>query len=265
MNIQKHYIKATSQLESLQNSHASVVISPHPDDDVIGMGGVMALKPQNENFVTVCMTNGAGSLRCCGTREEIINERKREAIKAIEITQNAGAFFLGAESRELKDENSVRNLKKLLIEIFSYIRPNTIYMTAPFEKHTTHILSSSIVTKVLQEIQYSHIDLYGYPVWGPIYGPDHYLKVFDITNVIDIKENAILAHKGEVSYKDYHRGVRARNFYHAIFHEAHNKAQAKYLELFLDMSELLKNPQLTLKTFAKTINIYYINSIYKKD
>ncbi len=39
-----------------------MIISPHPDDDVIGMGGSMELLPNKQNVKIVYMTNGDGGL-----------------------------------------------------------------------------------------------------------------------------------------------------------------------------------------------------------
>lgn len=39
-----------------------LIISPHPDDDVIGMGGTMEMMPNKSNVKILYMTNGDGGI-----------------------------------------------------------------------------------------------------------------------------------------------------------------------------------------------------------
>jgi glucosamine-6-phosphate deaminase len=39
-----------------------LIISPHPDDDVIGMGGTLELMPNKQNVRILYMTNGDGGI-----------------------------------------------------------------------------------------------------------------------------------------------------------------------------------------------------------
>ncbi len=58
-----------------------MIISPHPDDDVIGMGGTMEILPNKQNVKVVYMTNGDGGL----LNGEIKGIRIKEALSAIAI------------------------------------------------------------------------------------------------------------------------------------------------------------------------------------
>ena len=66
-----------------KSSDRILITSPHPDDDVIGMGGLMDLIPYKKNVKILYMTNGQGGIR------EIDNlgpmTRIKEAISSVKI------------------------------------------------------------------------------------------------------------------------------------------------------------------------------------
>ena len=58
-----------------------MIVSPHPDDDVIGMGGTMEILQNKENVKIIYMTNGDGGLK--DTEKNGI--RIKEALSSIAI------------------------------------------------------------------------------------------------------------------------------------------------------------------------------------
>ena len=261
MDIERFYTCVTPEhdFSALQNSRATVVISPHPDDDVIGMGGTMAIQASRGKVVTIFMTDGSGSLRDC-PKEEIPQARKKEALNALKIVKAEGAFFLGVQSDYLAERKAeYERMKASLSAIFRWISPQGIYVTSPFEIHPTHIRCTRCVVEVLQEMEWgtSGVRLYGYPVWGPLFGPKKNIVRQDITSFASIKKDSILAHAGEVGYKPYHEGVLARNRYQAVFENPHETTDIRFLELFLDMSGLLDRPYLSLEEYAHREMIAY--------
>ncbi len=247
------YISLSTKCSSI-HAPSVIVISPHPDDDVIGMGGKMALMAKSHKVITLYMTDGCGSLRK-DAKDQISSKRKQEALSALSIVGADGAFFLEARSSWLKQKGEeYQRLLLVIQEILQSIQPKEIYMTAPWEIHPTHLASSQIVLDALP--QKEKISLYAYPVWGPILGKK--LCYVDITEVIETKQKAIQAHYGEVSYKPYHEGVLARNFYQAVFEDPHSVSKAKYREVFLDMSDIKTD----LKQYAVKEAKEYVDTIF---
>lgn len=240
----------TVLLQKKTDTPICLVFSPHPDDDVIGMGGTMAKIAKQRPVWTVYATHGAGSLRK-ESPEAIIHSREAEALEALKHIGGSGAFFMRSASNELQNkEEFANNLRQILLEY----PIDSIYMTSPFERHATHLHTSEWALKVISEIPQEikkDWKIFGYSVWGSIISSQDHLMIEDITDTITIKEQAILCHRGEVSYKPYHKGVLARNYYEAIYEDAHSVAQASYIEIFLKMDEFLSNENLTLATFGK--------------
>ncbi len=270
MSIEKNFVPITgnSSIQKIHHSQANVVISPHPDDDVIGMGGQMALLAQKEPVCTIYMTDGAGSLRV-DAQEKIPTLRKQEACTALQIIRAECAFFLNAKSSWLKPiQMEYPSIQQLLGQILIHIQPKAIYMTAPFEIHPTHLRSTQLVLQALYEnkAQLSpNLMLWGYAVWGPMLAPVHQLVHIPLDSVLEQKKRAILAHAGEVAYKPYHQGAIARNQHDAIFQNPHATTECNSLETFLNMASLYQSPQPpNLCAFAEQQAKAYIQEIFEK-
>ncbi len=73
--------------EDLPSKQKAIVFSPHPDDDVISMGGMLDALVQNENDVTVSyMTNGSVAVFDSDVR------------RYVRFMQMAGELFIGKEA-----------------------------------------------------------------------------------------------------------------------------------------------------------------------
>jgi len=96
------------------NKHI-LIIAPHPDDDVIGMGGTIAVKAkEGYKFTIVYITNGGGSSRSAEykdiSKQELIELRKKEAeqsiIPLVKDPKDVTQVFFGFESSTLLKSQS---------------------------------------------------------------------------------------------------------------------------------------------------------------
>ena len=102
-----------------QNSHKTLheknllVLSPHPDDDIIGCGGTLRRYHEEGAAITVVyMTDGR---KGGGTydEEELVLVRKEEAAKAASIIGVDKLIFLDNKDAELSaNKHSVRELSR---------------------------------------------------------------------------------------------------------------------------------------------------------
>ena len=69
-----------------------LVVAPHPDDDVIGVGGTMAVLAQSGlNVFSLYVTDGSSAIH---KNEDIPVVRRREAIAALKTVKARGGIFL---------------------------------------------------------------------------------------------------------------------------------------------------------------------------
>jgi hypothetical protein len=92
--------------------------------------------------------------------------------------------------------------------------------------------------------------LLGYSLWGSFWGGKKRV-VRDITPFIKKKLGAVIAHVSQIDYKNYQQGILGRNNFEAIFWEGHELPQAAFVEIFLDMTELLEKRDLTMEAFMR--------------
>jgi LmbE family N-acetylglucosaminyl deacetylase len=225
-----------------KSASAAVVISPHPDDDVIGMGGSMRLlADKGVNVFSVYITDGSSKI----FKDRKISEvRQKEAIDALGVVRAKGGIFLKHKSGKLPFSKIVKEI----IEVLDFFRPETLYVTSPFERHPTHLKVTEMTIKALRQIKNYCPAFWGYNVWSGNWRGEE-INAFDIKKVINIKKKAICMHKSQQKYKDYASGMIGRNRYEGVFLNTHAKKSFEYAETFVNMKDLARSRSLTLKGF----------------
>lgn len=211
-----------------------LIIAPHPDDDVIGVGGtIFKLYNEKHKIDIIYVTSGTGSKKLGPYKDmsnkEFANLRKTEAINSIKklcgTKHKIKQKFLKFESNYLKNDrqNLVAELKKI-------INHNIIYIPYLNDLHSTH----NVVSKAtLEAIKAKNINttIFEYEVWTPI--PINAKTIVeDISSCIKIKQNAIKEHKSQLLILDFDEGILGKNRYNAVFSRINNKTKAKYAEIF---------------------------------
>ncbi len=149
----------------------TVIVAPHPDDEVFGCGGLMQrLTAQGHEVHIVFMTGGEGSHRnCCELPEDQIKEARRKL--ACQINPMLGVevshlHFLNYPDGGIKKESGETMHLKELMEL---LNPSTIFVPHWGEGWPDHIQTSSI----LKEIISNDVKIYEYCVWMWYYSVWH--------------------------------------------------------------------------------------------
>ena len=229
-----------------------LVISPHPDDDVLGAGGTMALASEGGRGVfAVYVTDGGGSPQKepRTTPEAMAARREREALASLRAIGAAGGFFLRHQSRDL-GEGASGEVREELTQILQLLKPAEVYLPAPYERHRTHQLCTGLTLDALRSAGDWPLRAYGYSLWGSFWGGKARIAR-DIGPVIRKKVEAVTAHASQIEYRNYHQGILGKNNYEAVFMESHEIQKVSFVEIFLDMTEFLFRKDLSLKTFMR--------------
>jgi N-acetylglucosamine malate deacetylase 1 len=203
-----------------------LVIAPHPDDDVIGMGGTMRLlADEGKKVFTVYVTHGGSA-----------SVRRSEALAALKIVRATGAFFLSHSSSRLSSGTASKAARQLR-RIINLLNPIEIYMPSPFERHPTHRRVTRITLQALKNLTGSPPRAWGYSVWGAVYGLPG-TRVVDISQAVRMKTKAIRQHVSQTACKPYDSGILGRNAYEGVFAQTHAKSHMGWAETFIDMAML---------------------------
>lgn len=217
-----------------------LIISPHPDDMEIGMGGTAAkLIESGVRVISLVVTDGRRSTSVYGLGEdEMARLREDEVREAVGILGVRYLILLGLG--DMKSDENVRSFKSGLVEAIGKFSPEEIYMPHPeIDKHPTHMAVSAIALETIKGIPSGEMPvkprIWSYEVWTPFPAYD---RIEDISLQMHVKSAAIEAHRSQVEYKDYTDGMKGLNRYRAVFDETAGLTVMQYAEVFIDLGKV---------------------------
>jgi len=215
-----------------------LIISPHPDDMEIGMGGTAAkLIDCGIDVVSLVVTDGRRSTSVYGhSEDEVARLRESEVREAVGILGVEYLILLGLGDL-MSGENRNRFQSELIVALKRF-KPEEIYMPHPeIDKHPTHRAVSSIALETIKGMTADEIPvrpgIWCYEVWTPFPAYD---RIEDISLQMHLKTAAIDAHKSQIDYKDYTDGMRGLNRYRAVFNETAGITLMEYAEVFIGLA-----------------------------
>lgn len=143
---------------------SALVFAPHPDDEVLGCGGVIALKAQAGARVrVVVMTDGRASHRTLIAEDELVRMRRGEAEEAArQLGPGADYVFLGFEDQRLSHDGHAACDE--VVDIIDHFKPDEIYLPHRREGISDHVETNRIVRRAVDRVS-RPVVLLEYPVW----------------------------------------------------------------------------------------------------
>jgi N-acetylglucosamine malate deacetylase 1 len=182
----------------------ALVVAPHPDDEVIAVGGNLALHQHLGNDVLTLFV----------TLDTPIRKGEAERV----------ARLLGFDHRFLGfPDGSVSlhepRLTRTIADAIRSFRPDVIYCPFPGDHHRDHQSTSACTAGAVAETGYRG-EVWCYELWSCLW-PNIGI---DISSVVDIKREAISCYASQVAHVDYVEGALGLNRYRGL------KLGVSYLE-----------------------------------
>jgi len=219
-----------------------IIISAHPDDMEIGMGGMAAkLVGSGAAMTSVVITNGGRSSNPFALTEQRMAElRREEALRAATVLGVQDVVF--CDEPDAADEVNVTAVKRRLVEILVRLQPTEVYtLDEELDRHPAHRLAGKLAREsVLEAGIVLSGGLWAYEIWGPFATWDR-LEYIDC--YVAKKMAAIAEHHSQVATIPYGEGVLGLNRWRAVFADPKASAPAgQYAEAFrrIAISPLLK-------------------------
>ena len=210
-----------------------LLISAHPDDMEIGMGGTAAkLAQAGHSLMSVVITDGRRSPDPDSIGEEAMARlRKAEGQRACSVLGIGETNFLGFES--LANENAFQDAVGKLVEIIERFQPDEVYTLHPeLDRHASHRAAGK-VTVDARSRSGANAEVWAYEVWGLF---PHWDRLEDITGQVDIKIAGIKEHRSQIAAIQYDEGVAGLNRWRGVFADPHQqRSPAKYAEVFIKL------------------------------
>ena len=235
MVIDKRELSRNTKAMAVRNV---IIISPHPDDLEIGMGGTAAkLIESGVKVISFVVTDGRRSTSVYGLgEEEMAKLRESEVREAVGIIGLDYLIQLGLS--DMKSDDNIANYKSALTEALQRFKPEEIYMPHPeIDKHPTHQAVSTAALETIKAMDAGEMTvkprIWCYEVWTPF---PSYDRIEDISLQMHVKTAAIDAHRSQIEYKDYTDGIRGLNRYRAVFNQTSGFSVVQYAEVFIELT-----------------------------
>ena len=143
---------------------SALVFAPHPDDEVLGCGGVIALKARAGTRVqVVIMTDGRASHSTFIPADELARIRRAEAREAAsQLGLDGGYIHLDFEDQRLTQHREAACDRT--VRIIDQFKPDEIYLPHRRDGIVDHIETHRIVRQAVERVG-RPVRLLEYPVW----------------------------------------------------------------------------------------------------
>ncbi len=209
---------------SIKENEKALCLAPHADDESIGMGGLLALYP--DNFKVILLTDGRKGIKNLPC-DEIIKTRENEFKSAMETAKIQNYEFLNCKDRELLFQEE--QFKNIDMSDYDYI-----FIPSLIDQHPDHKAVAINLNKALKAGKHKeNLKICLYEVWSALSLVNGFV---DITNVIETKKEMIASYPSQTSQKRYEYHALGLNQYRGMLK---NK---DYVEAFciLDVKDFCK-------------------------
>jgi LmbE family N-acetylglucosaminyl deacetylase len=188
-----------------------LVLAPHPDDEVLSCGGVVALHARRGDEVRiVVVTDGAaGDPEGRYPVDSYVELRRSESRAAAAILGTPVPEFWDFPDQGLAQAPGVTERLGALLEEY---RPDIVYRPPEVEMHPDHHALATAFAAAAGAVEVAFAD-YAFDSWVAI-RPTH---VIDITTVWEQKRAAAEQFKSQLAYNDYARAIAGLNAFRSIF------------------------------------------------
>jgi len=185
-----------------------LVISPHPDDEVLGCGGTMARHSINKDEVYLCIvTKGYEP----DWSKSFMEEMKKQIKQSSKILGIKETHFLGYPTVKL-DTIPQKDLNKSIFKIIEKIRPDVLYIPHKGDLNKDHRIifeSSLVASRPLKHIvrRILSYEVLSETEWGQPIEPFIPNVYVNISKTFDKKIEAVNAYKSELKKYPHPRSI----------------------------------------------------------
>jgi N-acetylglucosamine malate deacetylase 1 len=189
-----------------------LVIAPHPDDEAIGCGGVIAQNADaGDRVVVLFLTSGE-----CGipgmAQDAAARLREQEAAAAAKVLGVADVEFLRIPDGHVEEFGAPA--AEALADVLCAESPDIIRVPHPHDGHADHHAAWPVLQHAIRIADIGTPEFLAYEIWTPMAAPDY---AEDITPVMDRKLEAIRCYQSQLGQLSYDHGIAGLNAYRGAF------------------------------------------------
>lgn len=198
-----------------------LILAPHPDDEAIGMGGVLSQHITAGSRISVLyLTDGRGH------DSHNLTARRREEAKLLGLKYGIHQIFWDIEDGSLRnDAPTVSEMERVLIEA----APARVYLPSFFERQYDHFATNGVLLDALKSVKVDRCEVFGYEVWDNIPFPNY---VVNITSNFEMKKEILSHYTIALNETDFIELARHRNALHHSLYVENRRGREGYAEGF---------------------------------
>ena len=159
--------RSSEDCQDLGGNAPAIVFAPHPDDEVLGCGGTIALKAMaGADVQVVIMTDGRTSHARFIDAPSLVHMRQLEAIEAgRQLGLEPSAYtFLAIEDQCLNQHS--QEAVELVLEVLRRFKPQQVFVPHRHDRLADHVATFKIVASALgRQKDARRVTVLEYPVW----------------------------------------------------------------------------------------------------
>lgn len=228
-----------------------LVIAPHPDDEVIGIGGAISMHVESQSKVTVLyMTDGRHAHFKLGVMaQETIKLRRQDAESIAQKYHFDPIFWNVEDSRLTNDVETISEMVKVLKDT----QPTIIYLPSFFDYQFDHFSANQVLLEALKQTSPSEVTICGYEVWNNIPYPNYLLDISEhFEKKLEMLSNYAISLK-DIDYGPLCEARNRLNYYLYIKLKMHGYAEAFYRLDFATYQELYHDYAAALKQYGSML------------
>ena len=237
-----------------------LAIGAHQDDlEFMAYEGIAACYQKSDLWFTgITVTDGRGSSRV-GPYSNISDDkmreiRREEQRRAAEVGDYAAQFQLDYQSSAVKGPDRDK-VTEDIAAILQQMRPDTVYLHQPADKHDTHIavLTASIAALRQTADHHRPQKVVGCEMWRSLDWLDDSAKVLlDCSLHPELFEQLTAVYDSQISGgKRYDHAIVGRQRANATFFDSHSPDQSELLTWGIDLTPLVQDFSLSLSDFIQ--------------
>lgn len=206
---------------SLVRADRVLVLAPHPDDDILGCGGLLSmLAGSGAKIKVIYFSDGSRGTANNKVDKNLVFEREEEAREAGKIIGIGEEKFLRLPDRRIKVNVALSAQIRREIEFDRY---DLILAPSIEDPHPDHHAVGEALALALRNYD-DHINIWLYEVWGS----SRYNRIVLIDDFVEDKIEALKCHKSQMKVKKYDEAMISLNHFRALFAGVGKYAEAYY-------------------------------------
>ena len=231
------------QVLSIKENDKLLIIAPHPDDECIGPGGIMALYPHLCRVIV--LTDGRQG------QGDVAPEIEKDIRKQEFMNEMQAAGISDYSMMDYEDGSLMQHTDCLEgVDLTQYTK---IFVTGIYDGHPDHTAACISLRQALAKQSVQDMEVYQYEVHSPLREVSHML---DITSVMEKKLGFIRYHQSQLTSVAYDEMAKALARYRAL----QNRMSDCFIETYAIMSltENMDNGVIEMqKNLQKSVLFYW--------